>query len=98
MPGDSAVVFSAMIALGSVTLNLYGTLLSERKRADLQKEVRGGGCCTGAAAARCGGSAGARAQGTCRRRCAEEAAAQATRRLKTGGKGQQRRQGAVGLG
>lgn len=40
MPGEMAAVFSAIVALGSVSLNLYGSILSERKRAELQKEVR----------------------------------------------------------
>lgn len=40
MPGEIATAFSAIIALGSVSLNLWGGVLSERKRADLQKEVR----------------------------------------------------------
>ena len=42
---ESAAVFSAMIAVGSVVLNLWGGLLTERKRAEIQQEVsvRGGG-------------------------------------------------------
>jgi hypothetical protein len=39
MPGEIATLFSAFIALTSVALNLYGGLLSERKRAELQREV-----------------------------------------------------------
>lgn len=39
MPGEIAAAFSAIVALGSVSLNLWGGILSERKRADLQKEV-----------------------------------------------------------
>ncbi|KAJ9511175.1 hypothetical protein QJQ45_013203 [Haematococcus lacustris] len=39
MPGEVATLFSAVIALGSVCLNLYGGLISERKRAELQKEL-----------------------------------------------------------
>jgi hypothetical protein len=40
---EIAAVFSAAMAVGSVGLNYYGTLLTERKRADLQKEVRAAG-------------------------------------------------------
>jgi hypothetical protein len=32
-------MFSAAMAVSSVGLNYYGTLLTERKRAELQKEV-----------------------------------------------------------
>jgi hypothetical protein len=39
LPGEVAALLSAFLALGSVSLSLYGNVLSERKRADLQREV-----------------------------------------------------------
>jgi hypothetical protein len=36
---ELAAIFSAVIAVGSVGLNLYGGLLTESKRVDLQRQV-----------------------------------------------------------
>lgn len=40
MRPELAAIFSAVIAVGSVGLNLYGGLLTESKRVDLQRQVR----------------------------------------------------------
>ncbi len=40
MRPELAAIFSAVIAVGSVGLNLYGGLLTESRRVDLQREVR----------------------------------------------------------
>lgn len=39
MRPELAAIFSAIIAVGSVGLNLYGGLLTESKRVDLQRQV-----------------------------------------------------------
>ncbi len=39
MRPELAAIFSAVIAVGSVGLNLYGGLLTESKRVDLQRQV-----------------------------------------------------------
>ncbi|KAG2493115.1 hypothetical protein HYH03_008778 [Edaphochlamys debaryana] len=39
LDGGSAAVLTALIAVASVSVNLYGGLLTERKRADLAKQV-----------------------------------------------------------
>lgn len=40
MNPEVATIFSAVIAVSSVLVNLYGGVITERKRAELQKEVR----------------------------------------------------------
>lgn len=40
MNPEVATIFSAIIAVSSVGLNLYGNLLREKSRVDLQREVR----------------------------------------------------------
>jgi hypothetical protein len=39
-PAEPRSIITAMIAISSVSINLYGGLLTERKRADLAKQVR----------------------------------------------------------
>lgn len=53
---EFAAIFSAILAIGSVGLNYYGSLLTESKRVELQKEVSHVLCCCAATGRACLGA------------------------------------------